>query len=83
MPGVMAPAARVARAARRVLTLGAVVALTFAVLWGPFCLFSSPPLEGEDGGVCLSSLTQVRSGPSRVVLFDRIEEGGAVEGMGA
>ncbi|CAM9445730.1 unnamed protein product, partial [Laminaria digitata] len=44
-------AARWASVVGRVLGLGLVVALTFALLWGPFCVYP----HDEDGGGCLSA----------------------------
>lgn len=46
----------------RVGGLGLVVALTFALLWVPFCIYP----HDEDGGGCLSSLGQARSPTARV-----------------
>jgi hypothetical protein len=43
--------------------IGSVVVLTFAALWGPFCLTTSAPNTDEDGagggGGCVASLLQV------------------------
>eukprot|EP00904_Undaria_pinnatifida_P013402 jgi/Undpi1/9192/HiC_scaffold_26.g11650.m1 len=47
--------ARWGRVVGRVLGLGLVVALTFALLWAPFCVYP----HDADGGGCLSSLGQV------------------------
>lgn len=50
-------AARCTDVVGRVLGLGAVVGLTFALLWAPFCVYP----HDEDGGGCLSSLGQASS----------------------
>lgn len=51
----------------RVLGLGGVVALTFAVLWAPFCAFPNT----EEGEGCLSSMMQA----SEIAITPLVHEG--------